>query len=98
VLNRVKEQILLMLYNNRQMITDNETIEKNWKWNTRSISFHQTQPKIQHGLRNVFHEHLPHVRRDGWRTPQLYWTNATRGPRNHAPFAYEGYEITPNLL
>jgi hypothetical protein len=29
VLNRVKEQILLMLYNNRQMITENETIEKN---------------------------------------------------------------------
>jgi hypothetical protein len=42
VLNRVKEQILLMLYNNRQMITENEPIEKNWKRNTVSISFHQT--------------------------------------------------------
>ena len=42
VLNRVKEQILLMLYNNRQMITENEPIEKNWKRNAPSISFHQT--------------------------------------------------------
>ena len=40
VLNRVKEQILLMLYNNRQMITENEPIEKNWKQNSPPISFY----------------------------------------------------------